>query len=73
MCVQNNKNKTKQPFLTTMKHLFSSRAFQGLTIGHVCSCFGVYLFLTQLPTYMKEILKFDIKTVRYVTMNVMFF
>ena len=56
-----------------MKHLFSSRAFQGLTIGHVCSCFGVYLFLTQLPTYMKEILKFDIKTVRYVTMNVMFF
>ncbi len=45
-----------------MKHLITSKAFIGLTIVHVSSCFGIYLFLTQLPTYMKEILKFDIKT-----------
>lgn len=32
-------------------------------IGHSCSNWGTYLFLTSLPLYMKEVLKFDIKSV----------
>lgn len=31
--------------------------------GHSCSNWGTYLFLTSLPLYMKEVLKFDIKSV----------
>lgn len=31
-------------------------------IGHSCSNWGTYLFLTSLPLYMKEVLKFDIKS-----------
>jgi hypothetical protein len=34
-----------------------------LFIGHSCSNWGTYLFLTSLPLYMKEVLKFDIKSV----------
>lgn len=32
-------------------------------VGHSCSNWGTYLFLTSLPLYMKEVLKFDIKSV----------
>jgi MFS transporter, ACS family, solute carrier family 17 (sodium-dependent inorganic phosphate cotransporter), member 5 len=34
-------------------------------IANTCTNMGLYTFLTQLPTYMKEILKFDIKSVRF--------
>lgn len=30
--------------------------------GHSCSNWGTYLFLTSLPTYMKEVLKFNVKS-----------
>lgn len=33
-----------------------------LFFGHTCSNWGTYLFLTSLPTYMKEVLKFDVKS-----------
>lgn len=52
----------KQPILTVTKNILTSKAFYALLICHACSNFGTYLFLTQLPTYMKEILKFDIKS-----------
>jgi len=41
-----------------------SKTCLSLFVGHCCQNFGTYMFLTQLPTYMKEILKFDIKSVR---------
>ena len=41
----------------------TSKACIALFIGHVCSNWGTYLFLTNIPTYMKEVLKFDIKSV----------
>lgn len=51
-----NKN-AKTPFLAILK----SASYWGLVCAHFSSNFGTYLFLTQLPTYMKEVLKFDIK------------
>jgi ACS family sodium-dependent inorganic phosphate cotransporter-like MFS transporter 5 len=42
--------------------IFRSVPWWGVTLTHSASMFGTYLLLTQLPTYMKEILKFDIKS-----------
>lgn len=47
----------KTPFMGILK----SASYWGLVCAHFSSNFGTYLFLTQLPTYMKEVLKFDIK------------
>ena len=35
-----------------------------LIVAHTCGNYGGYMLLTQIPTYMKEVLKFDIKAVR---------
>lgn len=43
----------------------TSKTCLSLFFGHTCQNFGTYTFLTQLPTYMKEILKFDIKSVSF--------
>lgn len=43
--------------------IMTSKACIALFIGHSCSNWGTYLFLTSLPSYMKEVLKFDIKSV----------
>lgn len=43
----------------------TSKTCLSLFFGHTCQNFGTYMFLTQLPTYMKEILKFDIKSVSF--------
>ena len=48
---------------TPWKQIMTSKACIALFIGHVCSNWGTYLFLTNIPTYMKEVLKFDIKSV----------
>ena len=58
--VSSNKNYKKN---TPWKGIMTSKAFYGLVITHSCSNFGTYLFLTQLPTYMSEVLMFDIKSV----------
>lgn len=52
-----NKN-MKTPWLG----IITSGSFWGLVFAHFSSNFGTYLFLTQLPTYMKEVLKFDVKS-----------
>ena len=41
----------------------TNKACIALFVGHTCSNWGTYLFLTNIPTYMKEVLKFDIKSV----------
>lgn len=48
--------------MKVVKKMLRSKAFLGVTLAHAASNFGTYLFLTQLPTYMKEVLKFDIKS-----------
>lgn len=45
-----------------VKKMFQTKAFYAVVFAHTASNFGTYLFLTQLPTYMKEVLKFDIKS-----------
>jgi hypothetical protein len=42
--------------------IFTSRPAAAIFFGHSCSNWGTYLFLTSLPTYMKEVLKFDVKS-----------
>jgi MFS transporter, ACS family, solute carrier family 17 (sodium-dependent inorganic phosphate cotransporter), member 5 len=57
-----DKIKTNPPGKTPWLDIIKSKSFWGLVIAHFSSNFGTYLFLTQLPTYMREILKFDIKS-----------
>lgn len=42
--------------------IFTSSAVWAIVAAHVANNWGLYVFLTCLPTYMKEILKFNIKT-----------
>ena len=44
------------------KAIITSKAALAIFIGHSCSNWGTYLFLTSLPSYMKQVLKFDIKS-----------
>ncbi|KAK7110181.1 hypothetical protein V1264_014101 [Littorina saxatilis] len=41
--------------------IMTSRPVWGIILTHTCSNFGTYTFLTNIPTYMKEVLHFDIK------------
>ena len=43
--------------------ILTSRPAAAIFFGHASCNWGTYLFLTSLPTYMKEVLKFDIKSV----------
>ncbi len=52
------KEQTSTPWLK----LLTSKACIAIYVAHFCSNFGIYLFLTQLPTFLKDVLKFDIKS-----------
>ena len=56
-----NRNETKTPWLQIMKSIPALAIF----FGHLASNWATYLFTTSMPTYMKEILKFDIQSVIY--------
>ena len=43
--------------------MLTSKASLGIFAAHFCGNWGLYLFLTQMPTYLKEVLRFDIKSV----------
>lgn len=43
------------------KSIFTSRPMWAIIVAHACGNYGAYMLLTQIPTYMKEVLKFDIK------------
>ena len=47
----------------------TNKACIALFVGHTTSNWGTYLFLTNIPTYMKEVLKFDIKSVILYILN----
>ncbi|CAG5124164.1 unnamed protein product, partial [Candidula unifasciata] len=42
--------------------IFSSLPFWAILLAHTCGNYGLYMLLTQIPTYMKEVLKFDLKS-----------
>jgi ACS family sodium-dependent inorganic phosphate cotransporter-like MFS transporter 5 len=54
-----NRNEMKTPWLQIMKSIPALTIF----FGHLTSNWATYLFTTSMPTYIKEILKFDIQSV----------
>ncbi|XP_052803963.1 uncharacterized transporter slc-17.2-like isoform X1 [Mya arenaria] len=42
--------------------IFTSGPVWAILLANGCGNFGAYMLLTQMPTYMKEVLKFDIKS-----------
>ncbi|KAK9888181.1 hypothetical protein WA026_000450 [Henosepilachna vigintioctopunctata] len=55
--VNSGKSYLKVPW----KDIFTSLPFWSIVIAHACSNWGWYLILTELPTYMKDVLNLDIK------------
>ena len=48
------------------KQIVTSKACWSIFIGHFAHNWGNYLFLTQIPSFLKDVLKFDIKSVKIV-------
>ncbi|KAL5009865.1 hypothetical protein ScPMuIL_012170 [Solemya velum] len=44
------------------KSIFKSGAMWAILVANACGNYGAYMLLTQMPTYMKEVLNFDIKS-----------
>ena len=43
--------------------IFTSGAVWAILLANACGNYGAYMIMTQIPTYMKDVLKFDIKSV----------
>ncbi|XP_076456263.1 putative transporter slc-17.2 [Babylonia areolata] len=56
--VSGGKDKLSVPWCS----IFSSVAFWGIVAGHVTFTWGLYLFMSNLPLYMYEVMNFDIKS-----------
>jgi hypothetical protein len=44
------------------KAILTSGPVWGIMLANACGNYGAYMLLTQMPTYMKEVLKFDIES-----------
>lgn len=55
----------KRTLKTPWKDIFTSMAFYSLAIVHAAHNWGFWTLLTEMPTYMKGVLGFDIKKVIY--------
>ncbi|XP_066259673.1 sialin [Euwallacea similis] len=53
--------KAVKPSYVPWKQIFLSAPVWAIVITHACSVFGYFTVINQLPTYMKDILHFDIK------------
>lgn len=53
----------KRVLRTPWKDIFTSPAFYALAVVHSAHNWGFWTLLTEMPTYMKGVLKFDIKKV----------
>ncbi|CAF0789899.1 unnamed protein product [Adineta steineri] len=53
---------SKNEFEAPWKAMLTSPACWGLFIIHTCNNWGTYTFLTSIPKYMAEVLRFDIKS-----------
>ncbi|CAG9828054.1 unnamed protein product [Diabrotica balteata] len=52
----------KKPLPTPWRHILTSLHFWALLFTYTCNVLGLWLLLTQIPTYMNKIMKFDIKS-----------
>lgn len=46
------------------KEMLTSKVILGLIVTNLCSNFGVSLFITCLPTYINDVLEFDVESVK---------
>lgn len=67
------KVKVKRPHSIPWKSIFTSKACIAIFIAHLCHNWGNYMFMTQLPSFMKDVLRFDIKSVIFFFKNTLFF
>lgn len=51
---------SKKSTHTPWKKIFTSAPVWAIIVTHACSNWGTYTFMTNIPTYMKDVLKFDI-------------
>ena len=58
-----NGDDVKAKFHAPWRAILTSRACWALFIIHTCSNYGTYTFLTSIPSYMSDVLKFDVKSV----------
>ena len=56
-------NHNANEFQAPWKAILTSPACWGLFAIHTCNNWGTYTFMTSIPKYMAEVLKFDIKSV----------
>ncbi|RNA32387.1 sialin isoform X2 [Brachionus plicatilis] len=54
--------KLKRPQSIPWMSIFTSKACIAIFTAHLCHNWGNYMFLTQLPSFMKDVLRFDIKS-----------
>ncbi|KAJ6648408.1 Sialin [Pseudolycoriella hygida] len=54
-------NKFKPKRSVPWYEVFTSVPFYAILVAHICSNFGWYMLLIELPFYMKQVLKFNIK------------
>ena len=59
---------TKVPW----KEIFTSKPMLALSVAHMCNNWGFYTLLTCLPTFLKDILQFDIAHVSSRTLSYLF-
>ncbi|RXG68326.1 Sialin [Armadillidium vulgare] len=56
------KDEPKEKMPTPWKAIWASPAVWAIIVAHTCSNWGWYMLLVKLPTYMRYILHFDIKS-----------
>ncbi|XP_060068011.1 sialin-like [Ylistrum balloti] len=61
-CVFSTKNSVKKKHLIPWKAMLTSLPVWSILVANFCGNYGAYMLLTQMPTYMKEVLHFDIKS-----------
>ncbi|CAK9811897.1 Putative inorganic phosphate cotransporter [Anthophora quadrimaculata] len=62
--LKHNKNSSghKEKLSVPWGEVLRSKPFMAILIAHFCSNFGWYMLLIELPTFMSQILKFDISS-----------
>ncbi|CAK9823013.1 Putative inorganic phosphate cotransporter [Anthophora retusa] len=62
--LKHNKNSSghKEKLSVPWREILRSKPFMAILIAHFCSNFGWYMLLIELPTFMSQILKFDISS-----------
>ena len=63
--IKYNKRQSHNSVKVPWSEILKSKTCISIFIANIASDWGLFLFLTSLPTYMKEILQFDISLVRF--------